>query len=62
MVDRLLTVLGSALMLALVASPAAAQICQLDCGPRPLPEPATMTIFAVGAAGAFIIKKFIGRK
>jgi hypothetical protein len=30
--------------------------------PVSLPEPATMTLFGVGAAGAYLIKRFAGRK
>jgi hypothetical protein len=27
-----------------------------------VPEPATMTLFGAGAAGAYLIKRFVGRK
>ena len=27
-----------------------------------VPEPATMTLFGVGAGGAYLVKRFIGRK
>ena len=27
-----------------------------------IPEPATMTLFGLGAGGAYLVKRFIGRK
>jgi hypothetical protein len=27
-----------------------------------VPEPATMTLFGLGAGGAYLVKRFIGRK
>jgi hypothetical protein len=30
--------------------------------PVALPEPATLTLFGVGAGGAYLIKRFVGRK
>jgi hypothetical protein len=27
-----------------------------------VPEPATMTLFGIGAGGAYLVKRFIGRK
>jgi hypothetical protein len=57
MIDRIVTIAGVALALAMALEPAMA-------GPSVLriPEPATMSLFGLGVAGAFIAKKFIGRK
>ena len=30
--------------------------------PVSVPEPATMTLFGLGAGGAYLIKRFVGRK
>ena len=30
--------------------------------PVQLPEPATMTLFGLGAGGVYLVKRFIGRK
>jgi len=30
--------------------------------PIAVPEPATMTLFGLGAGGAYLVKRFIGRK
>jgi hypothetical protein len=30
--------------------------------PIPVPEPATMSLFGLGVGGAYLIKRFIGRK
>jgi hypothetical protein len=30
--------------------------------PAAVPEPATMTLFGLGAGGAYLVKRFIGRK
>ena len=57
MINRIITIAGAALGLALVAAPAMAGIT-----PVGVPEPATMTLFGLGVAGAFVAKKFIGRK
>jgi PEP-CTERM motif-containing protein len=57
MTDRIVTIAGAALGLALMMGPAVA-------GPSALhiPEPATMTLFGLGVAGAFVARKFIRRK
>jgi PEP-CTERM motif len=57
MIDRIVTIAGAALGLALMMGPAVA-------GPSALhiPEPATMTLFGLGVAGAFVARKFIRRK
>jgi len=31
-------------------------------GATQIPEPATMTLFGLGAGGAYLVKRFIGRK
>jgi hypothetical protein len=49
-------VLASALVLVASAVPAFA-------GQAPvLPEPATMSLFGLGVGGAYLVKRFIGRK
>ena len=58
MVGRALSVFGSGLMLALVVGPALAGIPDAIR----VPEPATMSLFAAGAAGAFLVRKFGRRK
>ena len=56
MTNKIGTILGTALALAMTAGPALA-------GSVPkLPEPATMTLFGLGVAGAFVARKFLGRK
>jgi len=55
MIDRIVTIAGAALGFALVAAPAMAGSVQV-------PEPATMTLFGLGVAGAFVAKKLVGRK
>ena len=57
MFDRCLNILGTALTLALVAGPAMAGGNTIS-----VPEPATITLFGVGIAGAFVARKFFGRK
>jgi hypothetical protein len=57
MIDRILTIAGAALGLALLASPVMAQPVTVQ-----VPEPTTMTLFGLGVAGAFIARKFTGRK
>jgi PEP-CTERM motif len=54
MTRQLTTVLGTAILLAMATGPALA-------GVR-LPEPASMTLFGVGVAGAYLAKRLIGRK
>ena len=56
MIDRIITIAGAALGLALLAAPAIAGT------PRSVPEPATMSLFGLGVAGAFVARKFIRRK
>jgi hypothetical protein len=55
MFDRTVTAVGLALILVATAAPALAQA-------RSLPEPATMSLFGLGAAGAWVAKRFIRRK
>jgi hypothetical protein len=31
-------------------------------GATPIPEPATMTLFGLGAGGAYLVKRFVSRK
>ena len=56
MTDRIITIAGAALGLALIGLPATAGVSV------PVPEPTTMSLFGLGVAGAFVVKKFIGRK
>jgi hypothetical protein len=46
---------AAALVLVGSAAPALAGITAV-------PEPATMTLFGLGAGGAYLVKRFIGRK
>jgi hypothetical protein len=46
-----------ALVLVGSAAPALAGV-----GTVVVPEPATMTLFGLGAGGAYLVKRFIGRK
>jgi hypothetical protein len=55
MIDRMVTIVGAALSLVAVSEPAMAAIAQV-------PEPATMSLFGIGAAGAFVAKRFVRRK
>jgi hypothetical protein len=58
MTEKLMTIIGTTLLLLMVVEPAVAGAVGI---PR-VPEPATMTLFGLGAAGAFIARKFVGRK
>ena len=40
----------------------AASVAPAFAGTIQVPEPATMTLFGVGAGGAYLVKRFIGRK
>jgi hypothetical protein len=55
MIDHIVTILGVSVGLGLLAMPAMASV-------GPLPEPATMSLFGLGVAGAFIARKLINRK
>ena len=55
MIDRIVTILGISVALGLLATPAMAQLVTV-------PEPATMSLFGLGVAGAFIARKLINRK
>ena len=50
-------IIASALVLVASAAPAFAGI-----GGPALPEPATMTLFGLSVGGAYLAKRFIGRK
>lgn len=52
--DRLIV---AALVLAGSAAPAFAGIPTVA-----VPEPATMTLFGIGAGGAYLVKRFVSRK
>ena len=54
MIDRIVTTVGLALVLVATAAPAMASTA--------LPEPATMSLFGLGAGGAWLAKRFIRRK
>ena len=58
MIDRIVTTLSAALLLLITAQPAVAAIT----APVAVPEPATMTLFGLGAGGAFIARKLIRRR
>ena len=58
MKDRILMIAGATLLFLTAAEPAMAG----PTLPVQLPEPATMTLFGLGVAGAFVARKFIGRK
>ena len=55
MIDRIVTTVGLALIMVATAAPAIASTA-------PLPEPATMSLFGLGAGGAWVAKRFIRRK
>ena len=55
MTDKFVTMVGTTLILVMVAAPAMAGVVRL-------PEPATMSLFGLGVAGAFVAKRFIKRK
>ena len=52
--DRIIV---SALVLVASAAPAFAGVAVVQ-----VPEPATVTLFGLGAGGAYLVKRFIGRK
>lgn len=56
MVNRIVTIAGAALSFAVVAGPVMAQ------APIGVPEPATMSLFGLGVAGAFVARKLVRRK
>ena len=53
--NRILFVFGAGFAIAMSAVPAMA-------GALPVPEPATISLLAVGIGGAYVAKKFFGRK
>ena len=57
--DRIVAIVTTAVVLATMAGPA---IAAPPAPPVGVPEPATMSLFGLGAAGAFIARKLIGRK
>lgn len=57
MTSRIVTIMGTALIFLTVAEPAMAAVTPIQ-----VPEPATMTLFGLGVAGAFIARKLTGRK
>jgi PEP-CTERM motif len=52
--DRIVSILGVALGIGLIAHPAFAVAL--------IPEPATMSVLGLGVAGAFVARKLIKRK
>jgi PEP-CTERM motif-containing protein len=57
MTSRIVATMGTALIFLTVAAPAMAAVAPIQ-----VPEPASMTLFGLGVAGAFVTRKFIGRK
>ena len=57
MTSRIVTMMGTTLIILTVAAPAMAAVV-----PTQVPEPATMSLFGLGVAGAFVARKFIRRK
>jgi hypothetical protein len=58
MIRRAVTVLAVGLVLAIDAVPAFAGIVP----PVRIPEPTNLGIFAAGALGAYVVRKFMGSK
>ena len=58
MKDRILVIAGATLLSVTLTGPAMAAIANVG----QLPEPASMTLFGLGVAGAFVAKHFIRRK
>lgn len=50
-------IIAAALTLVATSVPALAGVTTV-----PVPEPATMTLFGLGVGGAYLAKRFIGRK
>lgn len=57
MTSRIVTIMGTALIFLTVAAPAMAAVAPIQ-----VPEPASMTLFGLGVAGAFVARRFIERK
>jgi hypothetical protein len=58
MMDRIVTIVGTALIFVAVTGPAMAG----DLHVGRVPEPATMALFGLGVAGAYVAKRFLNRK
>jgi hypothetical protein len=58
MMDRIVTIVGTVLILAAATGPAMAGFFPVGR----VPEPATMTLFGLGVAGAYVAKRFLNRK
>ena len=56
MLNRIYAIAGTSLAFVMIAGPSWAG------RPVSVPEPATMTVMAVGVGAAFIARKFLGRK